>query len=93
MSMFVTSLPNFIRGYKMFIGIENFPKEKGGNKVPMKIGINSYIIIYYNPYFYGSREYYNFKQTSFFYIPWNKNPIYMFQGVLFLKINLVNLNQ
>jgi len=34
--------------------------------------INSYVITYYNSYFYGSREYYNAKQTSFFYIPWNK---------------------
>jgi len=45
-----------------------FPKENDGNKVPMEMGINSYVITYYNSYFYGSREYYNVKQTSFFYI-------------------------
>jgi len=41
MPMFVTSLLNFIPGYKMILGIEKFPKEKGGNKVPMEMRINS----------------------------------------------------
>jgi hypothetical protein len=52
------------------------------------MGIISYIITYHNPYFYGSREYYNVKQTSFFYIPWNWNKIsiFMFQEVLFIRI-------
>jgi len=39
--MFVTSLLNFILEYKMFLGIEIFFKEKGGNKVPMEMRINS----------------------------------------------------
>ena len=80
-------------GIKRFWECKIFPKEKGGNKVPMKMRINLYVITYYNPYFYGSREYYNVKQTSFFYIPWNKIPIFMFQGMLFIGINLVNLKQ
>jgi len=29
----------------------------------------------------------------FFYLPWNKIPIFMFQRMLFLGINLVNLKQ
>jgi len=64
--IFVTSLLNLIPGYKTYPGIEIFPKENGGNKVPMKMRINSYVITYYNLYFYGSREYYNVKQISFF---------------------------
>jgi len=36
MPMFVTSLLNFIPGYKMFLGIENFPKENDGNKFPWR---------------------------------------------------------
>jgi hypothetical protein len=59
----------------------------------MKMGIISYVIAYYISYFYGSWEYYNVKQTSFFYKPWNKIPILKFQGMLFLGINLVNLKQ
>ena len=47
MPMFVTSLLNFIPGIK-------FSKKNGGNKVPMEMGINSYIVTYYNLYFYGS---------------------------------------
>jgi len=35
------------------------------------------------------------KQTSFFYILWNKILIFMFQGLLFqgINLNLVNLKQ
>ena len=54
MPMFITSLLNFIFGYKMFFGIEKIPKEKGGNKVLIGMRINSYVVTYYNPYFYGS---------------------------------------
>jgi len=54
MPMFVTSLLNFIPKYKMYLGIENFPKENGGNKVLMEMRINLYVVTYYNPYFYGS---------------------------------------
>ena len=50
MLMFVTSLLNFIPGYKMFLGIEKNSKENGGNKVHMKMRINSYIVTYYNPF-------------------------------------------
>jgi len=56
MLMFVTSLLNFIPGYKTFLWIE---KISGENTVLMKMGINSCVITYYNLYFYGSREYYN----------------------------------
>jgi hypothetical protein len=65
MSMFVTSLLNFIIGYKTFLGIEKIPQKNGENKVLMKMGINSCVITYYNPYFYGSQEYYNVKQFFF----------------------------
>jgi len=66
MPIFVTSLLNFIPRYKMFLGIENFRKEKGGNKIPMKMRINLYVVTYYNPYFYGSYEYYKVNQIYFF---------------------------
>jgi len=49
MFMFVISLLNFIFGYKMFLGIEIFFKENGGNKVPIEMRIKSCIITYYNP--------------------------------------------
>jgi len=39
MSMFVTSLLNYISEYKTFLGIniKSFPKENYGNKVPMEM--------------------------------------------------------
>jgi len=52
--MFVTSLLNFIPGYKMFMGIEKNSKENSGNKVSMEVGIILYVVTYYNPYFHGS---------------------------------------
>jgi len=45
MSMFVTSLLNFIPGYKMFLGMKKISKEKGENKVPMEMKINSYVCL------------------------------------------------
>jgi len=51
MPMFVTSLLNFILGYKMLLGIEKFSKKNGGNKVPMEMGIKLCVITYYIPYF------------------------------------------
>ena len=54
MPLFVTSLLNVITEYKMFMGIEKNFQKNGGNKVPMEMRINSYIVSYYNPYFYGS---------------------------------------
>jgi len=59
---------NFIPAYKTFMGIEKFSKKKCGNKVLMKVGTNSCVITYYNPYYYGSQEYYDAKQTFFFNI-------------------------
>jgi len=50
------------------MGIEKFSKKKCGNKVLMKVGTNSCVITYYNPYYYGSQEYYDAKQTFFFNI-------------------------
>ena len=38
----------------------------------MEMRINLYVITYYNPYFYGSQEYYKANQTYFFLIPKNK---------------------
>jgi len=49
--MFVTSLLNFIPKYKMFFGIENISKTRGGNKVSTEMEINLWVITYYNLYF------------------------------------------
>ena len=56
MPMFVTNLLNFIPipGIKCSFEWKKIPKENGGNKVLMEMWINSYVVTYYNPYFYGS---------------------------------------
>jgi len=64
--MLVTNLLNFIIGFKMFLRIEKNFKEKGENKVSMKMRINSCVITYYNPYFDGFREFDNVNQIFFF---------------------------
>jgi len=52
MHMFVTSLLNFISGYKMFLGIEKFSQRKlweQGSPVEMRIKLC--VITYYISYF------------------------------------------
>ena len=45
MFIFVTSLLNFILRYKMLLGIQKFSQRKGGNKVFIKMRVNSCITV------------------------------------------------